>query len=47
MDIGFVSGVETTNRDKGTEMLRYEPRVHESAFGLGVGKALVAALGEH
>jgi aminoglycoside 3-N-acetyltransferase I len=45
-DIGFVSGVETTHPDKGTEMFLYELGVDESARGLGVGKALVSALSE-
>jgi len=45
-DVGFVSGVETTHPDKGTEMFLYELGVDESARGLGVGKALVVALGD-
>ena len=44
-DVGFVSGVETTHPDKGTEMFLYELGVDESARGRGVGTALVAALG--
>jgi len=43
-DVGFISGVETTHPDKGTEMFLYELGVDESAQGQGVGKALVAAL---
>jgi ribosomal protein S18 acetylase RimI-like enzyme len=46
VDVGFVSGVETTHPDKGTEMFLYELGVDESARGRGVGKALVAALGD-
>lgn len=45
VDVGFVSGVETTHPDKGTEMFLYELGVDEAARGKGVGKALVAALG--
>ena len=43
---GFVSGVETTHPDKGTEMFLYELSVHPDRRGLGIGKALVAALGD-
>lgn len=46
VDVGFVSGVETTHPDKGTEIFLYELGVDESARGRGVGKALVAALGD-
>jgi ribosomal protein S18 acetylase RimI-like enzyme len=42
--LGFVSGVETTHPDKGTEMFLYELGVDESARGQGVGRALVEAL---
>jgi aminoglycoside 3-N-acetyltransferase I len=42
--LGFVSGVETTHPDKGTEMFLYELGVAESARRRGVGSALVAAL---
>jgi ribosomal protein S18 acetylase RimI-like enzyme len=41
---GFVSGVETTHPDKGTEMFLYELSVAEDARRQGIGKALVAAL---
>ena len=41
---GFVSGVETTHPDKGTEMLLYELAVGESYRNAGLGRALVAAL---
>jgi ribosomal protein S18 acetylase RimI-like enzyme len=42
--VGFVSGVETTHPDKGTEMFLYELGVDESARGQGVGRSLVEAL---
>lgn len=41
---GFVSGVEMTHPDKGTEMFLYELGVHEEHQRRGIGKALVAAL---
>jgi aminoglycoside 3-N-acetyltransferase I len=44
--VGFVSGVETTHPDKGTEMFLYELGVDESARGRGLGPALVRALGD-
>jgi ribosomal protein S18 acetylase RimI-like enzyme len=44
--IGFVSGVEMTHPDKGTEMFLYELGVDESASGRGVGTKLVAALAD-
>ena len=44
--IGFVSGVETTHPDKGTEMFLYELCVHPGHRNRGVGRALVAALGQ-
>ena len=43
-DVGFVTGVEMTHPDKGTEMFLYELGVDDAARGQGVGKALVAAL---
>ena len=42
--VGFVSGVETTHPDKGTEMFLYELAVAEPFQGRGIGKALVLAL---
>jgi ribosomal protein S18 acetylase RimI-like enzyme len=42
--VGFVSGVETTHPDKGTEMFLYELAVDEPARRQGIGKALVEAL---
>jgi ribosomal protein S18 acetylase RimI-like enzyme len=45
-DVGFVSGVEMTHPDKGTEMFLYELGVDDAARGQGAGKALVAALRE-
>jgi ribosomal protein S18 acetylase RimI-like enzyme len=41
---GFVSGVELTHPDKGTEMFLYELAVDDGFRGRGIGKALVAAL---
>jgi len=43
---GFVSGVEMTHPDKGTEMFLYELAVDEGHRGAGIGRALVRALGE-
>jgi len=43
-DVGFISGVEMTHPDKGTEMLLYELGVDEAARGRGVATALVSAL---
>ena len=42
--VGFVSGVETTHPDKGTEMFLYELGVDEAARRRGIGRALVTAL---
>ena len=36
--VGFVSGVEETHPDKGTEMFLYELAVDESAHNRGVGR---------
>jgi ribosomal protein S18 acetylase RimI-like enzyme len=44
--IGFVSGVETTHPDKGTEMFLYELSVHPDHRGRGVGGELVGALAD-
>jgi ribosomal protein S18 acetylase RimI-like enzyme len=43
---GFVSGVELTHPDKGTEMFLYELAVAEPFQRRGIGKALVAELAE-
>ena len=43
---GFVSGVETTHPDKGTEMFLYELGVDEAFRRRGIGRSLVAALAE-
>jgi ribosomal protein S18 acetylase RimI-like enzyme len=42
--VGFVSGVELTHPDKGTEMFLYELGVDEPYRRRGIGRALVAAL---
>ncbi len=42
--VGFVSGVETTHPDKGTEMFLYELAVDEPSRGRGIGTSLVAEL---
>src|SRR5919112_4328931 len=42
--VGFVSGVELTHPDKGTEMFLYELGVDEPARQRGVGRALIEAL---
>lgn len=44
--VGFVSGVETTHPDKGTEMFLYELAVDDDHRRLGIGSALVDALAE-
>ena len=44
--VGFVSGVETTHPDKGTEMLLYELSVAEAFRRRGIGTALVRALAD-
>ncbi len=44
VDVGFVSGVEITHPDKGTEMLVYELGVHEQHRRRGIGRALVDGL---
>jgi ribosomal protein S18 acetylase RimI-like enzyme len=41
---GFVSGIETTHPDKGTEMFLYELAVDEPYRRRGIGRALVSAL---
>jgi ribosomal protein S18 acetylase RimI-like enzyme len=46
VDAGFVSGVEITHPDKGTEMLVYELGVDERYRRRGIGRALVDALRE-
>ncbi|MEY2424081.1 MAG: aminoglycoside 3-N-acetyltransferase [Acidimicrobiaceae bacterium] len=42
--VGFVSGVEMTHPDKGTEMFLYELAVDDRWQRRGVGSSLVAAL---
>jgi ribosomal protein S18 acetylase RimI-like enzyme len=42
--LGFVSGVEVTHPDKGTEMFLYELAVDEPARRRGIGRALVERL---
>ena len=43
---GFVSGVEMTHPDKGTEMFLYELAVEEASRNQGIGRSLVGALAE-
>jgi ribosomal protein S18 acetylase RimI-like enzyme len=43
---GFVSGVEMTHPDKGTEMFLYELAVEQASRNQGIGRALVRALAE-
>ncbi len=43
---GFVSGVELTHPDKGTEMFLYELAVDERFRRRGIGRALVTALAD-
>ena len=42
--VGFVSGVELTHPDKGTEMFLYELAVDEGHRSLGIASELVAGL---
>jgi ribosomal protein S18 acetylase RimI-like enzyme len=42
--VGFVSGVEVTHPDKGTEMFLYELAVDDGHRRQGIGTALVEAL---
>jgi ribosomal protein S18 acetylase RimI-like enzyme len=44
VDVGFVSGVEMTHPDKGTEMFVYELGVDDAYQRQGIGRALVEAL---
>jgi ribosomal protein S18 acetylase RimI-like enzyme len=44
--LGFVTGVELTHPDKGTEMFLYELGVDAAARGRGVGRTLVRALAD-
>jgi len=44
--VGFVSGVEVTHPDKGTEMFLYELAVDEAWRRRGIGTGLVEALAE-
>jgi len=44
---GFVSGVEITHPDKGTEMLLYELGVDEDYRRNGIGRALVVAIRDY
>lgn len=44
--VGFISGVEVTHPDKGTEMFLYELGVDEASRRQGIGGALAEALAE-
>jgi ribosomal protein S18 acetylase RimI-like enzyme len=44
--VGFISGVEMTHPDKGTEMFLYELAVAEDARQRGIGVALTASLAD-
>ena len=44
--VGFVSGVELTHPDKGTEMFLYELGVDDAHRRRGIGRALVRRLGD-
>jgi ribosomal protein S18 acetylase RimI-like enzyme len=44
--VGFVSGVEVTHPDKGTELFLYELAVDEPWRRRGIGRALVEALAD-
>ena len=44
--VGFISGVEMTHPDKGTEMFLYELAVAEDARRQGIGLALTASLAD-
>ena len=44
--IGFISGVETTHPDKGTEMFLYELSVAEPYRGRGIATRLITALAD-
>jgi ribosomal protein S18 acetylase RimI-like enzyme len=44
--VGFISGVETTHPDKGTEMFLYELFVTPEHRNRGIGRSLVDALAE-
>jgi aminoglycoside 3-N-acetyltransferase I len=44
--VGFVSGVETTHPDKGTEMFLYELGVAADHRDQGIGRSLVRALAD-
>lgn len=44
---GYVTGIELTHPDKGTEMFLYELGVDERFRNQGIGKALVVAMADH